>query len=72
MHPFPITAKPKTFDLEMQKKMKQEIQDLLKRSIIQLSNSSYLASISVVKKKDRTIQICSAPIGLNATTIDNR
>jgi len=55
----------------MQKKMKQEIQDLLKRGIIQPSSSSYLTSISVVKKKDGTIWICSVPIGLNAVTIDD-
>src|SRR6266498_200068 len=34
VHPFPITAKPKSFDLSMQKKIKQEVQDLLRRGII--------------------------------------
>ncbi len=72
VHPFPITAKPKSFDLGMQRKMKQEIQDLLKRGIICLSTSPYLASISVIKKKDRTIWIYLVPISLNATTIDDR
>ncbi len=51
--------------------MKQEVQDLLRRGIIHLSTSPYSASISVVEKKDRTIRICSTPIGLNAVTIDN-
>ncbi len=51
--------------------MKQEIQDLLKRGIIRLSISPYSASISVVEKKGETIRIYSAPIGLNAATIDN-
>src|SRR6266498_369608 len=36
VHPFLITAKPKSFDPGMQKKMKQEIQDLLKKGIIRL------------------------------------
>src|SRR6266511_4585820 len=51
--------------------MKQEIQDLLRRGIIRPSTSPYSASISVVEKKDRTIRICSAPISLNAATIDD-
>jgi len=55
----------------MQKKMKQEIQDLLRRSIIHSSTSPYSASISVVEKKDGTIWICSALISLNAATIDD-
>ncbi len=71
VHLFSITAKPKSFDPNMQRKMKQEIQDLLKRGIIHLSTSSYLASILVVEKKDRTIQICFTLIGLNAITIDD-
>ncbi len=56
----------------MQKKMKQEIQDLLKRGIIRPSTSPYLTSISVVEKKDGTIRICLALIGLNVATIDDR
>ncbi len=64
-------AKPKSFELSMQRKMKQEIQNLLKRGIICPSISLYLASISVIEKKDRTIRICSAPINLNAATIDD-
>jgi len=71
VHPFLITARPKSFDLAMQKKMKQEVQDLLRREIIRPSNSPYSASISVVEKKDRTIRICSALIGLNVATIDD-
>jgi len=71
VHPFPITARPKSFDLAMQRKMKQEVQDLLRRKIIHPSISPYSASISVVEKKDGTIRICSAPIGLNAATIDD-
>src|SRR6266540_1652990 len=71
VHPFSITAKPKSFDPAMQRKMKQEVQDLLRRRIIRPSSSPYSASISVVKKKDGTIRICSAPIGLNAATIDD-
>src|SRR6266498_4450555 len=55
----------------MQRKMKQKIQDLLKRGIIHPSTSPYSVSISVVKKKDGTIRICFAPIGLNAVTIDD-
>ena len=51
--------------------MKQEIQDLLKKDIIRLSISPYSASISVVEKKDGTIRICSALIGLNAAIIDD-
>ncbi len=51
--------------------MKQEVQDLLRRGIIRPSISSYSASISVIEKKDGTIRICSAPIRLNATTIDD-
>ena len=72
VYPFPITARPKSFDLAMQRKMKQEIQDLLRRGIIRPSSSPYSANISMVKKKDETIRICSAPIGLNAATIDDR
>src|SRR6266542_1919920 len=71
VHPFPITARPKSFDPAMQKKMKQEVQDLLRRGIIRPSTSPYSASISVVEKKDGTIRICSAPIGLNAAIIDD-
>ena len=71
VHLFPITARPKSFDLAMQRKMKQEVQDLLRREIIRPSTSPYLASISVVEKKDRIIRICFAPIGLNAATIDD-
>ncbi len=71
VHPFPITARPKSFDLAMQRKMKQEVQDLLRRGIIHPSISPYSASILVVEKKDGTIRICSAPIGLNAATIDD-
>src|SRR6266498_2988546 len=55
IHPFPITARPKSFDLAMQRKMKQEIQDLLKRGIIRPSSSPYSASISVIKKKNGII-----------------
>ena len=55
VYSFPIMAKPKLFDSGMQKKMKQEIQNLLKRGIIRPSTSPYSASISVVEKKDRTI-----------------
>ncbi len=72
IHPFPIIAKSKSFDPDMQKKMKHEIQDLLRRGIIQPSTSLYSASISVVEKKDGIIQICSASIGLNVTIIDDR
>src|SRR6266540_3177616 len=71
VHPFPITARPKSFDLAMQRKMKQEIQDLFRRGIIRPSTSPYSASISVVEKKDGIIRICSALIGLNAATIDD-
>src|SRR6266540_3251850 len=71
VHPFLITARPKSFDSAMQRKMKQEVQDLLRRGIIRSSTSPYSASISVVEKKDGTIRICSAPIGLNAATIDD-
>ncbi len=71
IHPFLIMAKLKSFDPGMQKKMKQKIQDLLRRNIIKSSNSPYSASISIVEKKDRTIQICSVPISLNAATIDD-
>ncbi len=52
--------------------MKQEVQNLLRREIICPSINPYSASISVVKKKDGTIRICSAPIDLNAVTIDDR
>ncbi len=45
--------------------------DQLKRGIICPSISPYSASISVVQKKDRSIRICSAPIGLNAAIIDD-
>jgi len=55
----------------MQRKMKQKIQDLLRRGIIRPSTSPYSASISVVEKKDRSIRVCSALIGLNAVTIDD-
>ncbi len=65
-------AKLKSFDSRIQRKMKQEIQDLLRRGIIRPSTSLYSASISVVKKKDGIIWICSALIGLNAATIDDR
>ncbi len=71
MHPFFITVKPKTFDLSMQKKIKQEIQDLLQKRIICSSNSPYLISILVVKKKNETIRICLALIRLNAAMIYN-
>ena len=56
----------------MQKKMKQEIQDLLRRGIIHPSTSPYSTNISVVEKKDGSIRICSALISLNAATIDDR
>ncbi len=65
-------ARLKTFNPGMQKKMKQEIQNLLRREIIYLSNSPYSASISVVEKKDGIIQIYSALIRLNAVTINDR
>jgi len=55
----------------MQKKMKQEIQDLLRRGIIRPSISPYSASISVVEKKNGSIRICSTSIRLNAATIDD-
>ncbi len=55
----------------MQRKMKQKIQDLLRKRIIHSNNSPYSASISVVEKKDGTIRICSALIGLNAVIINN-
>src|SRR6266542_5648253 len=71
MHPFPITARPKSFDLAMQRKMKQEVQNLLRRGIIRPSISPYFASISVVEKKNGTIRICFALIGLNVATIDD-
>ena len=51
--------------------MKQEIQDLLRRGIIRPSISPYSASILVIEKKNRSIRICSAPIGLNVATIDD-
>jgi len=51
--------------------MKQKVQDLLRKGIIRSSTSPYSMSISVVKKKDGTIRICFAPIGLNAATIDD-
>ncbi len=51
--------------------MKQEIQDLLRRRIIRSSTSPYSASILVVEKKDGSIKICSALIGLNVATIDD-
>ena len=72
VYPFLITARPKSFDPSMQKKMKQEIQDLLRRGIIRPSTSSYSTSISVVEKKNETIRICLALIGLNAATINDR
>ncbi len=71
VHPFPITAKPKSFDPAIQKKMKQEIQDLLRKGIIRLNTSPYSASISVVEKKDGAIRICSTPISLNTAIIDD-
>ena len=71
VHPFPIIVKLKSFEPTMQKKMKQEIQDLLRRGIICPSTSPYSASISIVEKKDENIRICSAPIGLNAATIND-
>ena len=55
----------------MQKKMKQEIQDLLRRGIIHPSTNPYSVSISVIEKKNGTIRICSALIGLNGVTIDD-
>ena len=55
----------------MQRKMKQEVQDLLRRGIIRPSTNPYSTSISVVEKKDGSIRICSALIGLNAVTIDD-
>ena len=64
-------AKPKSFDPGMQRKIKQEIQDLLRRRIIRPSTSLYSANISVVKKKDGTIRICSALIRLNAAIIND-
>src|SRR6266540_5770915 len=71
VHPFPITARPKSFDPAMQRKMKQEVQDLLRRGIICPSTSPYSASILVIEKKNKAIRICSAPISLNAVTIDD-
>ncbi len=71
VHLFPITARPKSFDPAMQRKMKQEIQDLLRRGIICPSISPYSASILVVEKKNGTIRICFAPIGINVATIDD-
>ncbi len=53
---FSITAQLKTFDPLIQRKMKQEIQFLLEREIIQPSNSLYSVSISVVEKKNKTIR----------------
>jgi len=55
----------------MQRKMKQEVQNLLRRGIIRPSISPYFASISVVEKKNGTIRICFALIGLNVATIDD-
>ena len=71
VYPFPIKARLKLFDPAMQKKMKQEIQDLLRRGIICPSTSPYSTSISVVEKKDGIIRICSVLIGLNVATIDD-
>jgi len=55
VHPFLITVKLKSFDLDMQRKIKQKIQDLFKRDIIRPNMSPYSASILVVEKKDGTI-----------------
>ncbi len=55
----------------MQKKMKQEIQNLLSRGVIRPSTSPYSASISEIEKKDGSIRICSAPISLNAVWTQN-
>ena len=64
-------AKSKSFEPSMQRKMKQEIQDLLKRGIIRPSTSPYSANILVVEKKNGMIRICSVLIGLNTATIND-
>jgi len=56
----------------MQRKIKQEIQSLLKRRIIRSDISLYSISISVITKKNGIIRIYLTPIGLNATTINDR
>jgi len=71
VHPFPITTRAKTFDPQLQKKVKEEIQSLLDKRIIRLSTSPYSAIIDVVYKKDGSIRVCVAPIKLNEATIDD-
>ena|SRR6266542_2302070 len=72
IHFFLIIVRLKTFDFLMQRKIKQEIQSLLKRRIIRSDISLYSISISVITKKNGIIRIYLTPIGLNATTINDR
>jgi len=71
VHPFPITAKQKTFDLIIQRKIKEEIKKLLDQEVIRPNNSSYSIGILLVTKKNGSIRVCIAFIGLNKATIND-
>jgi len=72
IYSFPIIARLKTFDPITQKKIKKEIQNLLKRGIIRENTSLYAASIAIVTKKDGSIRVCTTLIVLNKATIDDQ
>src|SRR6266542_269603 len=71
VHPFLIQTKGKLLDLPTRQWLKGEVEDMLRRGIICLSNSPYAAGISIATKKDGSLRFCYAAIGLNDATIDD-
>lgn len=68
VHQRPIFAKQRRYDLEEIKEMKEHIENLLKKDIIEPSNSGYAANSRIIRKKNGQGRLVINYIPLNAAT----
>lgn len=68
----PIVSRPRYYSETQQKIIKDEVDSMLKKGIIQLSNSEYSSEIVLVLKKTGEWRFCIDFRPLNAATIDDR
>jgi hypothetical protein len=68
----PVNCRPYRYAPYQKNEIEQQVQDMLKRGIIQESTSLFASPVLLVRKKDGTWRFCVDYRGLNCITIKNK
>jgi hypothetical protein len=68
----PISIKPYRFSPAMKDEVELQVQDMLRKGIIQPSQRAFSSPVLLVKKKDKTCHFCVDYMHLNALTVKSK